>query len=93
MMTFNERQEEIKRLREVNKAVLATPLMSEGNISPYQVGLMSKNQYKKWQQNAQDKMMIESQIRLLNRTDEEIKADEDRQPEKNKRIMLDIIEL
>ena len=81
-MNYNERQQEIKRLQEENKAILATPLMSEGNISPMQVGLMSEREKKNWQANAQEKMAIESQIRLLNRTDEEILADQKEQKEK-----------
>jgi ribosomal protein S18 len=76
-MNFEERQVEIKRLQDENKQILATPLMSEGSISPMQVGLMSERQKRKWQDNAQKKMMIESQIRLLNRSDEEIRTSEE----------------
>jgi ribosomal protein S18 len=76
-MNFESRQAEIKRLQDENKEILATPLMSEGSISPMQVGLMSDRQKKKWQDNAQKKMRIESQIRLLNRSDEEILTSEE----------------
>lgn len=89
MLTYNERQAEIKRLREENEAVLSTPLMSEGSISPMQVGLMSERQKKIWQENAQLKMNIEAQIKLLSRSDEEIQMEENRlvQKAKNSRIL------
>jgi hypothetical protein len=71
-MTYIERQAEIQRLKSENRNILATPLMSEGNISPMQVNMFSKRQREQWQNNAMQKMNIESQIKALSRTDEEI---------------------
>lgn len=76
MLNYDERQAEIKRLQEQHKEALSVPLMSEGTISPYQVGLMSNRQRVKWQTLAQIKMQVESQIRLLSRTDSEIQQAE-----------------
>lgn len=77
MMTKEERQAEIKRLQEDNKEALSTPLMSEGSISPMQVGMMSPRQKAKWQALAQTRLKIEAQIRLLNLTDQQIQESEE----------------
>jgi hypothetical protein len=66
------RKEQAAKLREENRSILATPLMSEGNISPMQVGEMSDNQREKYSKNVQEKMRIESQIKALERTDAEV---------------------
>lgn len=75
-MTYIERQAEINRLRTEYKDVIATPLMSEGNISPDQVGMFSKREGKRWQNNAMLKMNIEARIKSLSRTDTEIETSE-----------------
>lgn len=67
-----ERAMEIQRLRKENAAILATPLLSEGSISPAQVGMMSKRQGKQYVHNAQERMRIEAQIRELQLTDEQL---------------------
>lgn len=64
-MTPEERTAEVKTLRAENRAVLATPLMSEGGISPWQVGQMGKQQRATWEKNTMRRMDIESRIRTL----------------------------
>lgn len=73
-----QRLAEIERLKKEHASVLATPLASEGSISPVQIGRMSKGQREKWQSNAQKRMDIEQQIRNLGKSDEEIAASEKR---------------
>jgi len=77
-MEYQERLVEADRLRDENQAVLSTPLMSEGNISPMQVGMFSPRQKARWQANAMEKMAIEHTIKRLLRSDEEIAYDEKR---------------
>ena len=74
-MSKQERDAEILRLRDHHKAALATPLMSEGNISPMQAGMFSKNQKAAWQDKAQEKMAVEARIKNLSRSDEELQAE------------------
>ena len=74
-MTKPDRDAEILRLREHHKAALATPLMSEGNISPMQVGMFSSRQKAQWQDKVQEKMAVESRIRELSKSDEELQRD------------------
>jgi len=71
-----ERTAEIKRLKEENRAILATPLASEGSISPVQIGRFSEKQRKKWQDNAQKRMRIESRIRDLEKSDEQLQKEQ-----------------
>ena len=74
-MTKPDRDAEIIRLREHHKSALATPLMSEGNISPMQVGMFSPRQKAQWQDKVQEKMAVESRIRELSKSDEELQRD------------------
>jgi len=64
-MTKEERVAEIAQLRAKNRGVLATPLMSEGEISSYQVGSMGPQQRARWDKNSMLRMDIESRIRIL----------------------------
>lgn len=77
-MTYQERLLEADRLTRENQALLSTPLMSEGNISPMQVGLFSRRQKERWQKNTMDKMALDHTIKQLRRTDAEIAIDEAR---------------
>lgn len=83
-MTYEERLKEALQLEKDNQALLGTPLMSEGNISPMQVGLFSPRQKARWQRDAMAKMALEHRIRQLRRTDEEI-ADNERRIADNHR--------
>lgn len=71
-MTYTERQAEITRIREENKAILSTPLMSEGGISPAELGMLSERQLDKYRRNSQERMRLESRIRELSQSDAEI---------------------
>jgi len=71
-MNYQDRLKEVEQLEKDNREILATPLMSEGNISPMQVGLFSPRQKAKWQSNAMAKMNLLSRIKELKRTDLEI---------------------
>ncbi len=71
-MTQGERQTEIARIKAENRAVLSTPLMGNGEISPAQVGMMSRNEKLAWLRNAQTRMQLESRIRELSQSDAEI---------------------
>ena len=75
-MTSRERQVEIIRIRTEYAGILSTPLMSTGEISPAQVGMMSKNQRETWRVNGQARLTLEARIRELIRTDDEIAAEE-----------------
>jgi hypothetical protein len=74
-MTPEERQAEIDALQRDNRAILATPLLSDGNISPWQVGQMSTRQREQYQRNAGEKMRIETRIRQLSRSDADLMAE------------------
>ena len=78
MANYKERLAEAEKLRRDNQALLSTPLMSEGNISPMQVGMFSARQKERWQSNAMAKMSLDHTIKQLCRTDEEIAIDEKR---------------
>lgn len=82
--TKADRDAQIARLREQHSAVLATPLMSEGSVSPAQLGMMSSRQQERYRANAQKRMEVESQIRDLSRTDEQIEAERKRLDDKAK---------
>jgi len=71
-MTKAEREAEITQLKTENRAVLSTPLMSEGGVSPMQVGMMSKRQKERWQKDAMERMDIEARIKQLRASDEEL---------------------
>ncbi len=75
-MNKDEREKEIEKLRNENKKALSTPLMSEGNISPFQVSRMSERQKREYQENAQTRLRIEAKIKELQRSDEQIEKDE-----------------
>jgi len=83
-MTKAEREAEIARLKAENQAVLSTPLMSEGGISPMQVGMMSPRQKGKWQRDAQQRMGIELRIKQLRASDEELAAVEKAKADKER---------
>lgn len=74
-MTSDERALEVERLREQFRAELATPLMSEGSLSPAQLGRMSQKQRAKYQRDAQTRMRVEARIRELRRSDDELAKD------------------
>jgi hypothetical protein len=73
-----ERQAEIARLREEHRDALATPLASEGGVSPYQIHRMSKAQRGKWDRLRMERMDVEAKIRELQRSDEEIERERQR---------------
>lgn len=77
-MEYQERLAEAKKLEQDNQALLSTPLMSEGNISPMQVGMFSPRAKARWQKDAMAKMDLEYTIKQLRRTDEELAFDEKR---------------
>ncbi|KKN09086.1 hypothetical protein LCGC14_1049970 [marine sediment metagenome] len=77
-MTYQDRLQEAERLTKDNQALLSTPLMSEGSISPMQVGLFSPRQKARWQSDAMAKMTLDRTIKRLRRTDEELAINEKR---------------
>lgn len=77
-MNYQERTAEAEKLKRENQALLSTPLMSEGSISPMQVGLFSAGAKARWQKDAMAKMALNCTIKQLCRTDEEIAIDEER---------------
>ena len=94
-MEYQERLREAERLARENRAILATPLMSEGNISPMQVGLFSPRQKARWQKDTMAKMALEHTIKQLRRSDKEIAKDEERlanNQEKERRATLAILQ-
>ena len=74
-MTRTERDERIQQLTRENAAILSTPLMSEGAISPTQINRMGGQAREQWQRHGQHKMMLQAEIRNLRRSDEELRAD------------------
>lgn len=64
-MTPDERQSKVAALQVQYKRELAVPLMSEGNISPMQVGQMSKDQLARFQQDGQTRLAVEAQLQDL----------------------------
>lgn len=82
-MGYQERLDEARRLEVEHRAILATPTLFDGNISPAQIGMFSKRQLKKWKDDNASKYFIEKKIRYLRRTDEEINR-EQRQIESTK---------
>lgn len=84
MQPKEEREREIDRLQTEYRAVLHTPLISDGAISPFELGLMSKRQHEKWQRDAQMKMIVRSRIRDLRRIDAEILKEEDDEAQQKK---------
>jgi len=94
-MEYGERLREAERLEKENQALLTTPLMSEGNISPMQVGLFSPRQKARWQRDAMAKMSLMHTIKQLRQTDEEIAIDEahiQANHEKERQATLDILQ-
>ena len=93
-MNYRERLEEADRLERVNQAILSTPLMSEGSISPMQVGMFSHRQKERWQKDTMAKMTLERAIKQLRWTDEEVASDEARiqnNLEKERLATIDIL--
>ena len=84
-MTYQERLEEAKRLEQENRILLSTPLMSEGTISPMQVGMFSRRQKERWQKNGMAKMALEASIRRLRLTDDELAEIQHRKDEDAKK--------
>lgn len=82
-MNTQERQTEIQRLKQEHREALATPRLSDGNISPWQVSQMSARQKAQWQAKVSERFDVESRIRLLERTDEQI-ADTERKEQERK---------
>lgn len=68
------RDAEIAKLREENKDALAVPLVSEGGISAVQIGRMGQRERAQWDERRMRRMDVESKIRDLSRSDEEIAA-------------------
>lgn len=82
LLTPQQRESEIKRLRDEYSEALSTGLASEGAISPVQIGRMPKKQREKWQRLGQVKLYVQSLIRELSdpesvRKDDERKASKD----------------
>ncbi len=76
-MTKEERQQKIKELKEENKIILSTPLMTEGAISETQILRMGKRERKEWQSNTMKKMRIQDEIKELGKSDEQLQAEKD----------------
>ena len=94
-MDYKERIVEATKLEKENQALLSTPLMSEGSMSPTQVGLFSKRQKARWQKDTMAKMSLEHTIKQLRRTDVEIAENEARirdNQEKEKQSILIILQ-
>lgn len=72
-MTATEREAEKLRLKTKYREALATPLASEGAVSPYQIGRMGKNARRKWERNTMLRMTTESRLRRLDNPEEEQK--------------------
>jgi len=75
--TSGSNAEKIEKLKSENAKVLATPLMSEGNISPAQLGMMSKGQLKEYHDNVSKKLEIESQIKELQKPSSQVAAEKE----------------
>lgn len=73
-MTYEERLAEADRLRREHRDILATPLVSEGEISLAQIGMMSESQRKEWRRKCNLKFDIRAQIAALELTDADIAA-------------------
>ena len=87
-MTHGERQAEIARLMAENRGALATPLMSEGAISPMQVGLMSHRQHRRYVDDAQRRMALEAHIRQLSKSDDQLRREQAAERQKHARDRL-----
>ncbi len=74
-MTAAERTEEIASIHQDYKEVLATPLMSDGSISPAQLGSMSQAELKKYRSNGQLCMFIRDRLRDLAKPESELLAE------------------
>jgi len=72
VMSYEERLAEATRLEQANRTILATPSPSAGEISPAQLGMMSKNEHAKFMQNLAKKIDIEARIKQLRLSDEEL---------------------
>lgn len=66
-LSDEEAAAKVAELEATYRVALATPLMSDGNISPMQVGLMSDRQRKRWQDNAGVHITVRGWIRELKR--------------------------
>lgn len=71
-MTTDERKEEIERLRKENHVALSMPTPFDGNISPYQLGRMSKRQSAQYDKLLLTKIRITQRIKDLSKTDKEL---------------------
>src|SRR5512147_2682189 len=74
-MTRKERDEEMIEIGVREATILKTPLISEGAISSTQINRMGNSQRKTWQANAQRRMILESRLRELSKTDAEIETE------------------
>lgn len=74
-MTREQREAEVARIYEENRAVLSTPLMSEGAMSATQLNRMGKRAFEQYQRNGQLKMILQARVRDLRRSDEEIESE------------------
>jgi len=75
-MTYEERLAKARKLEQDNRNILATPSPSAGEISPYQIGMMSKREHSQFMDNLVKKNAIEAQIKQLRLTDEELASRE-----------------
>ena len=91
-MTPDQRKARIAELRANNREALATPLASEGGISPYQLSRFSAKQLAKHQSLALTRMNVEFEIRDLSLPEEEIQRrvaeqrNEDRQRSRDRLV-------
>lgn len=83
-MTYQERQIEIEKIKADNSGILSTPLISEGAISSTQINRMGKNEFSRWQKNTMLRMDLESTIKHLSKSDDQL-ADEQRHCEQKAR--------
>ena len=75
-MTYQERLDEASRLEVEHRAILATPTLFDGNISPTQISMFSNRQLEKWKVDVKDKYFLEKKIRYLRRTTDEINREQ-----------------
>jgi len=74
-MIMEDTQEKIT-LEQLETIRAKAPLMSEGLLSPFQVGSMRKRERQEWEKNKQIRFKAEEDFKKQNRTEEEIKQEE-----------------
>ena len=76
-MTYQERQDEIARIRNEEAQVLKTPLFSEGSLSSTQWSRMGKAARAKLTRNGDRRLQLEARLRELGKSDETLALEAD----------------